>query len=212
MNSNWSGRRTLAVVAICTALGLALGLLMILSLWGVLHARGGASSYWAMTEALATAVTAATVIGAGLLAYRELDEASNSRHLAVADRLFEELNAPENVAARRWIFQHLPPDPATGQAELTDPERDTVKRVLNSLDRVAFLTQGGWIPEDMVMPWMSPMILKSWIKLKPWVDYEVDRRHEPEYYRQVRALAERCLSWREAHGMSTEVVWVENAL
>ena len=212
MNSNWSGRRTLAVVAICTVLGLAIGLLLILSIWGVLHARGGASSFWAMTEALATAVTAATVIGAGFLAYRELDEASNSRHLAVADRLFEELNAPENVAARRWIFLYLPPDPASGLDEMTDQDRDTVKRVLNSLDRVAFLTQGGWIPEDMVMPWMSPMILKAWIKLKPWVDYEADRRHEPDYYRQVRDLAERCLSWREAHGMSTEVTWVENAL
>jgi heme/copper-type cytochrome/quinol oxidase subunit 4 len=78
MNSNWSGRRTLAAVAICTVLGLAIGLLLILSLWGVLHARGGASSYWAMTEALATAVTAATVIGAGLLAYRELEEASKN--------------------------------------------------------------------------------------------------------------------------------------
>jgi len=212
MNSNWSGRRTLAVVVIATAIGLALGLLMILSLWGVLHARGATSSYWAMTEALATAVTAVTVIGAGFLAYRELDEASSSRHLAVADRLFEELNAAENVAARRWVFQHLPPDPASGQTELTDQDHDTVKRVLNSLDRVAFLTQRGWIPEDMVMPWMSPMILKAWIKLKPWVDYEAGRRHEPDYYRQVRALAERCLSWRKAHGMSIEVVWVENAL
>ena len=212
MNSNWSGRRTLAVVAICIALGLAIGLLMILSIWGVLRAHGATSSYWVMTEALATAVTAATVIGAGFLAYRELDEASSSRHLAVADRLFEELNALENVAARRWIFQHLPSDPVTGQTALTDQDHDTVKRVLNSLDRVAFLTQRGWIPEDMVMPWMSPMILKVWIKLEPWVDYEVDRRHEPDYYRQVRALSERCLSWREAHGMSTEVVWVDNAL
>ena len=58
----------------------------------------------------------------------------------------------------------------------------------------------------MVMPWMSPMILKVWIKLKPCVDYEIDRRHEPDYYSQVRALAERCLSWREAHGMNTEVL------
>ena len=212
MNSTWSGRRTLAVVVIATAIGLAIGLLTILSIWGFLHARGATSSYWAMTEALATAVTAATVIGAGFLAYRELDEASSSRHLAVADRLFEELNASEIVAARRWVFQDLPSDPATGLAMMTDHERDTIKRVLNSLDRVAFLTQGGWIPEDMVMPWMSPMILKSWIKLKPWVDYEVDRRHEPDYYRQVRNLAGRCLSWREAHGMSTEVVWVESAL
>jgi hypothetical protein len=44
------------------------------------------------------------------------------------------------------------------------------------------------------------------------VDYEVELRHEPYYYHQVRALAERYLSWREAHGMSIEGVWVENAL
>ena len=168
MNSNWSGRRTLVVVASCTAVGLALGLLMILSLWGVLHVRGATSSFWAMTEALATAVTAATVIGAGLLAYRELDEASNSRHLAVADRLFEELNAPENVAARRWIFQHLPPDPVTGQTELTDQDRDTVKRVLNSLDRVAFLTQRGWIPRRY--------------------DHALDEPHDPQDVDQAKTL------------------------
>ena len=134
MKSNWSGRRILAVVAFCTASGLAIGLLMILSIWGVLHARGATSSYWAMTEALATAVTAATVIGAGLLAYRELDEASNSRHLAVADRLFDELNIPQNVTARCWIFQHLPPDPVAGQTELTDQDHDTVA---SQLDPVA---------------------------------------------------------------------------
>jgi hypothetical protein len=212
MNSNWSGRRTLAVVAISTALGLALGLLLILSLWGVLHARGATSSYWVMTEALATAVTAATVIGAGFLAYRELDEASSSRHLAVADRLFEELNAAENVAARRWIFQHLPSDPASGLAMMNNEERDTLKRVLNSLDRVAFLTQRGWIPDDMIMPWMSPMVVKVWGKLAPFIAYESERRHEPDYYGQVHALAERCLAWRKIHGMNTELTWVENAL
>jgi hypothetical protein len=56
------------------------------------------------------------------------------------------------------------------------------------------------------------MILKSWVKLQPWVDLEVKRRHEPDYYRQVRALAERCLAWRRTRGMSTEVTWVEKAL
>ena len=212
MNRDWSGRRTLAVVVICTALGLAIGLLTILSIWGMLRASGATSSYWAMIEALATAVTAATVIGAGFLAYRELDEASSSRHLAVADRLFQELNAPEIVAARRWVFQHLPSDPATGLAEITDQERDTVKRVLSSLDRVAFLTQRGWIPDDMIMPWMSPMVVKVWGKLAPYIAYESERRQEPDYYRQVRALAERCLAWRTTHGVNAEVVWVENAL
>ena len=108
MNSNWSGRRTLAVALICTAVGLAVGLLLILSLWGILHVCGGVSSYWAMTEALVIVLDRRDRDRRGLLAYRELDEASNSRHLAVADRLFEELT-PENVAARRWISQNLRP-------------------------------------------------------------------------------------------------------
>ena len=69
-----------------------------------------------MTEALATAVTAATVIGAGFLAYRELDEASNSRHLAVADRLFEELNAPKT-----WL-------PAAGSSSTCHPTRRPARR------------------------------------------------------------------------------------
>ena len=42
--------------------------------------------------------------------------------------------------------------------------------------------------------------------------YETERRREPDYYPQVRVLAERCTAWRQAHGMSTEVTWVENAL
>ena len=41
-----------------------------------------------MTGALATAVAAATFLGAAILAYRELDEATSSRHLAIADRLY----------------------------------------------------------------------------------------------------------------------------
>ena len=195
-----------------TAGGFVFGMIALCVLWAILSLLGFSPSFWAMTEAIATAVTAAAVLGGAILAYRELSELSTTRHIEVADRLFDELNDPASVEARRRVFQRLPPDPESGIALLEDADRAAIKQVLNSLDRVAFLTQAGWIPEEMVMPWISPMILKSWIKLKPWVDYEVDRRHEPEYYRQVRALAERCLAWRKAHGMSTEVNWIENAL
>jgi hypothetical protein len=212
MATNWSGRRVIGVMLLLTASGFVLGMIALCVLWAILSLLGFSPSFWAMTEATATAVTAATVLGGAILAYRELSEVSATRHMEVADRLFDELNDPTHVEARRRVFQNLPDDPAVGIALLAEQERDAIKQVLNSLDRVAFLTQAGWIPEDMIMPWMSPMILKAWIKLKPWVDYEAERRHEPEYYRQVRALAERCLSWRKAHGMSTEVTWVENAL
>jgi len=43
---------------------------------------------------------------------------------------------------------------------MTPEGHAAMKRVLNSLDHIAFLTQAGWIPEDMIMPWMNPMIVR----------------------------------------------------
>ena len=114
--------------------------------WLLLLALGIPSNLWDMTQAVSTTVAAAAVFGAGFVAYRELSELAQSRHIQIADSLFAELNSPQNIEARRWIYQHLPPDPQRGIPSLTPEERDTVKRVLNSLDRVAFLTQSGWIP------------------------------------------------------------------
>ncbi len=87
-----------------------------------------------------------------------------------------------------------------------------MKMVLNSLDRVAFLTQSGWIPDDLVMPWMHPMIAKSWEKLEPYVLYERERRNEPYYYQYAGKLAERCKQWRKRNLTDTTTKWIDNAL
>lgn len=212
MGTNWSRRTTFLAIVGFTVIGFGAWMVFLVTGWLLLRTVGLRFDFWAMTEALSTAVAAAAVFGAGFVAYRELSEASASRHIAVADRLFEELNAAQSVAARRWIFQHLPDDPSAGLAALTVEGRDSVKRVLNSLDRVAFLTQDGWIPDELIMPWMNPMVVKSWLKLKPYVDYESQRRHEPDYYRQVRRLGEHCLAWRKQHLGGAEITWVDNAL
>ena len=91
--------------------------------------------------------------------------------------------------------------------------RRAVKLVLNSLDRVAFLTQKNWIPEKMIMPWMSPMVIKAWVKLEPYVDYESKRRDEPGYYYLARDLAKRCHKWAQKHSHEVEEInWLDDAL
>ena len=50
---------------------------------------------------------------------------------------------------------------------MTPEGQAAVKRVLNSLDHIAFLTQAGWIPEAMIMPWINPMIVKAWASWRP---------------------------------------------
>lgn len=165
-------------------------------------------------ESVSTMVGAAAVFGAAYFAYQELDEVSKSRHIAVADRLFDELNSPTSIKARRRIFQTLKGKPEEDFGELSDEDREAIKTVLNSLDRVSFLTQSGWVPDELVMPWMHPMIAKSWEKLEPYVLYERKRRNEPYYYEHAGKLAERCNRWR-AENLTPEecrTTWVNKAL
>ncbi|MGB7874193.1 MAG: DUF4760 domain-containing protein [Anaerolineales bacterium] len=172
------------------------------------------SSFWKdnTLESISTAVAAAAVFGAAYIAYQELQEVANTRYMDIADRLFGELNSPENVEARRHIFQNLKDDPEQGLKRLKGADQDAMKKVLNSLDRVAFLTRAGWISDDLIMPWMHPMIAKSWEKLEPYVMYERERRNEPYYYEHAGDLAERCRRWRAKHLAETDTKWVENAL
>lgn len=205
MSDRWSGRRTLVVMFASTAVGFILWLLALGVLWRVLDGMGLDANFWGMTEALSTAVTAAAVIGGGFAAYRQLAEGAKTRYMDVADRMFGELNALENTAARRWVYQELPDDPAVGLGGLKPEGRDHVKRTLNSLDRVAFLTQAGWIPEDLIMAWMNPMIVKLWLKLKPYVEHERRTRGEPDYYEHAGRLGERCIAWRAENLKQAEI-------
>ncbi len=212
MNTNWSRHLTLFIILGITAGGFVFWLSVLLFSWLGLRAVGTTTSFWIMTEALSTAVTAAAIFSAGFVAYRELTEVAHSRHMEVADRLLDELNSPENVEARRWVYHNLPDDPEKGVQSLTPEGQAAVKRVLNSLDRMAFLTQPDWIPEQMIMPWTNPVIVKVWIKLEPYVIYESQRRHEPDYYQYARKLAKRCQDWRAKNLPDAKITWVDHAL
>jgi hypothetical protein len=210
MNNKGSNNTVLVFLAI----SFVSFIVLILGSAGVAKLMGTEDNLIGTIEAVSTAVGAAAVFGAGYIAYQELSEAANTRYMDIADRLFGELNSPENVAARRRIFQNLEEEPEVGLKNLSQEDQVAMKKVLNSLDRVSFLTQSGWIPDKLVMPWMHPMIAKSWEKLEPYVLYERKRRNEPYYYAHAGRLAERCKQWREKNLTEEErkTKWVDNAL
>jgi len=212
MNRKQSDASTIGVFLAITIVAFIFLLFFLPFLWFLLQRMGMEMEDIALIDAFASLIAAAAVFGAGYIAYRELTEAAKSRYLDIADRLFGELNSPENIEARRRIFQNLDPDPSKGMKKLKPEDRNAMKQVLNSLDRVAFLTQPGWIPEDLVMPWMHPMIAKSWEKLKPYVMYERERREEPYYYKYAEEIAERCRKWRKKHLIDEGINWVDRAL
>ena len=212
MTKLFSKYSVIVIFVVATFAVFLLGAFVVFAFWGVLRTAGVSTDYWVMLEAIATAVAASTVLGTVFFGYIQLSEIYNSRYLDVANKLFDELNSAENIEARRWIFQKLPDDPVEGIKLISPEGRTAVKRVLNSLDHVAFLTQAGWIPEDLIMPWMYPMISKSWLKLKPYVEYERQRRNEPHYYINASKIAERCLAWGKDNMPDDKVVWVPDAL
>jgi hypothetical protein len=207
-----SEKSTLIIYFSIITLGFLLFLAGIYLLCYFLNLSGYASDYWVATSALASAVTAAAVLGAGFMAYKELNEISSTRHIDVADKLFNELNSEENIEARRWVYQNLKQKPEEGVKSLSEEGRKAIKQTLNSLDRVAFLTQAGWIPDDLIMPWMHPMIAKSWEKLHAYVTYERERRGEPYFYQNIDALADRCLMWREKNKITGKTNWIDSAI
>jgi len=182
-----------------------------IAVWYALRSLGADASLWEVINALSQALTGATIAVGGFVAYRELSEAEASRHMEIADRLFDELNSEENIEARRWVFQELPDDPDQA-SNISAEGQQAIKRVLNSLDRVSFLTQEGWIPDDLIMPWMHPMIFKAWKKLAPYVARERTRRDEPYYYAYAEKVARRCVAWRAKSGIADKTTWLNNAL
>ncbi|MBM3129757.1 MAG: DUF4760 domain-containing protein [Chloroflexi bacterium] len=200
-------------------LGFLAWMVLILVLWLVLRAFNFATSFWTMAGALSSALTGASIAVAGFVAYRELSEAENdrreaekSRHIDIADRLFNELNLQENIKARKWVYKSMPADPKIWQANPTPEGAEAIKRVLNSLDRVSFLTQEGWISDDVVMPWMHPMIAKSWEKLGTYVRYEREQRKEPYFYFYAEQVANRCRNWRIKHGYDEPTHWIDKGI
>jgi len=212
MNTKWPGIITLGIFFGITVIGFCAWIFGISVLWFSLHMLNFNADLMSMIGSLSTAVGASAVFGAGFIAYRELSEVANSRHMDIADRLFNELNSPDSIEARRMVYQNLHQDPEIGIKEISKEDRDAVKKVLNSLDRVAFLTQSGWIPDDVIMPWMHPMITKSWEKLSPYVEYERKRRNEPYYYRYAGELANRCNKWRKKNNLQSETNWLNESI
>ncbi|MGD8402831.1 MAG: DUF4760 domain-containing protein [Anaerolineales bacterium] len=172
-----------------------------------------ASQLWENLESISAAVAAAAVFGAAYFAYQELEEVSKARHIDVADRLFDELNAPKSIQARRRVFK-LEGNPEEILNNLSEEDRDAMKTVLNSLDRVAFLTQPGWVSDELVMPWMHPMIFKSWEKLEPIVQFEREKRGESYYYEHAENLAKRCMKWRRENlpPQEQKTRWVDTTM
>lgn len=167
---------------------------------------------WSMLEGLSAVAAFAVVVGGGFFALLQLIEATERRHMEIYNDVFKRLMDDREIAARRWIYQKLPDDPEQGIASLSEVGQRHVKLVLNSFDHLGFLLMQDWVTDDGIIGWVSPIVLKTWAKLGPYVAYEAARRGEPYYYGAAVALARRCEEWWRQHRPDLGFVWLDDAL
>ncbi|NSW52882.1 MAG: hypothetical protein HPY85_10290 [Anaerolineae bacterium] len=202
---------TMIVFFLILIAGSAGWFIFLFAVWGVLRLLGLQQDLWSMVASLSTAVTAAAILSAGFVAHQEIQSANKSRYLAVMENLFQDLNAREQIMARKWIYRNL--QDFEGEATLAALDEEgkyQVKIVLNEIDKIAFLTQSGFIPLDEIMRWINPMVVKSWQVLAPLVQLQRELRGEPDYYRDAEVLAQACITWRREHYPGEQYRFIEN--
>lgn len=198
--------RVISVAAVLTLIVLVTWVGIILIIWKLGGPANDSWDLWGMLEGLSSAAAFATVIGGGVVVLAQLVESVDSRSMTVYNSIFEKLMSDEDIDARRWIYSHLPSDPEVGMRSLDARGHAAIKRTLNSFDHLGFLLKQDWVTDDAIVEWVSPIVNKTWVKLEPYINYEIQRRNEPEYYASARYLADRCRKYRK------DVVWVKDAL
>ena len=176
---------------------------------------------WGALEGMSSAATLASVIGGGVMALLQLVEAADNRkksnetrNMDVYSDVFQRMMSEDNIEARRWIYTDLNPDPREGLGSISKDGQAYVKRVLNEMDYLGFMLKHDWVTGDEIIQWVSPMVVKLWAKIGPYVDYEAQRRNEPDYYEAARELAMRSARWRRDNvpGGADDIIWLNDAL
>ncbi len=190
----------IAVVTLFTAIFVGLSFLGVPLLVKV---AGFSSGQWDKLEPLATLCALAFGVGAGILVLIELAETSDSRNLGIYQDVYSKFMSDEAIEARRYIYQKFPDGP--GQEIYNVVAKDTVARkyfkyTMNQLDYFGFLADQDWVTAEEVIGWLSPVVVKLWIKIGPLAQYELDSRpEEPDYYEAAFKLVKRCQRWRKSH-------------
>ena len=174
----------------------------------LLGAAGLSADEWSQLGTLVSVVSFAFALGAGVSILVQISEAKDSRNLGIYQDIYEKMKAPDELKARRHIYNFSMPDLASMGADeravayqkiLADEEmRNAIKTALNTVDYFGFLVEQDWVTAKEIIGWLSPVVVKLWAKIGPVVEYErAQRPEEPDYYLSAVHLAHECEMWRD---------------
>lgn len=188
--------------------------------------EAGGGCDWGLLEGYASMLTLAILVGGLVFTVWEYSRQESQISFQIYEAIHARMTHPDEEAARRWIFEHIQPledvdmtleqwlektaneihkKPANWKQEMS-PGHQAVKKTLNTLDYVGFVSTNYVNVEGPLLQWMSSPIAKVWERLAPYLEHERVERGEPDYYLAASTIGERCLYWRKQQGLKSEII------
>lgn len=161
------------------------------------------ATLWNVAASITTVLGFFVIIYTVLVALGQLKEMTRTRHLEAMLRVYEIIGSREARTQRRFLYTQLTSSPA----QLSSEERDHVEDVSASFDRIGKLIEDGLVPKEMLFDSHCEMIIRCWIKLKPYIIYhrqQIGGRHVEHF----ELLANQAIRYHQKHfpGRVIEIV------
>ncbi len=148
---------------------------------------------WAAVGALAAAVQTLILIIAGLAAAVQVREARRSRTLAAQVQLFAELDSEQAQTERHRLYRELPDD-LTGT--MPRSQEIVVERMVAQGNFMGSMVRAKNISLDQFALSRARGTIRSWERVKPWVEKQRQLRMTP-FADQYEWLVGECQQWVE---------------
>ena len=158
---------------------------------------------WSVAASITTVLGFFVIVYTVLVALGQLKEMTRTRHLEAMLRVYDIIGSHEARIQRRFIYTQLTSPPY----QLSSEERDHIEDVSASFDRIGKLIEDGLVPRDMLFDSHCEMIIRCWIKLKPYIIYhrqQIGGRHVEHF----ELLANEATQYHQKHfpGRIIEIV------
>jgi len=153
---------------------------LLTTIWQELGSSSGA------IQALVAILQVCILIVAAFLTIRQLKDAVRERSLEGFLAISAALDKQETKDARRFIFSSDALDPEA----LSKQDQEKIERVCLAFDHVGVLVIHGLIPRDVAMSMYFEVVLRTWHKVRDFVEAERKKRGTKLYMMYFQRLVQ----------------------
>ena len=151
------------------------------------------TNIWEIITVVSIAIQAMAVVIAIAYAANELRSAAKDRDLAIVTKIDEIFNEPKARAARRHIFNELPPEPG----KLSREDYEMARHTWNLMNLIGVYAHYSLASREMILELYSQQVARLWHKLEPHIlYYRMERGNFAAYFEE---LAKMSLEYRRKH-------------